>query len=149
MFEYRQVITRMRLGDTDRAIARAGLMGRRKAHAIRRVAEAAGWLDPSTPLPDNAELACGFGRRAVKASSISLAEPFRDQITQWWKEGLQGTTIHAALVRRHDFRGSYSSVRRFVQNLEATHPRVLFSTLLCKSPAVVCCGHSPVKRVGG
>ena len=30
MFEYRQVLTRMRLGDTDRAISRAGLMGRRK-----------------------------------------------------------------------------------------------------------------------
>ena len=27
MFEYRQVLTRMRLGDTDRAIARVGLMG--------------------------------------------------------------------------------------------------------------------------
>ena len=27
MFEVRQVLTRMRLGDTDRAIARAGLMG--------------------------------------------------------------------------------------------------------------------------
>ena len=27
MFEVRQVLTRMRLGDTDRAIARAGMMG--------------------------------------------------------------------------------------------------------------------------
>ena len=35
MFEYRQVLTRMRLGDTDRAIARAGLMGRRKAAQLR------------------------------------------------------------------------------------------------------------------
>jgi hypothetical protein len=31
MYQYRQVLTRMRLGDTDRAIARAGLMGRPKA----------------------------------------------------------------------------------------------------------------------
>ena len=30
MFEVRQILTRMRLGDTDRAIARAGLKGRRK-----------------------------------------------------------------------------------------------------------------------
>ncbi len=34
MFEYYQVPTRMRLGDTDRAIARCGLMGRRKAAAL-------------------------------------------------------------------------------------------------------------------
>ena len=51
MFEYRQVLTRMRLGDTDRAIARAGLMGRRKLAQLRRTAEAAGWLDVATPLP--------------------------------------------------------------------------------------------------
>ena len=36
MFEYRQVLTRVRLGDTDRAIARAGLMGRRKTAQLRR-----------------------------------------------------------------------------------------------------------------
>ena len=39
MFEYRQVLTRMRLGDTDRAIARTGLMGRRKAAQLRLTAE--------------------------------------------------------------------------------------------------------------
>ena len=54
MFEYRQVLTRMRLGDTDRAIARSGLMGRAKAAALRRVADAAGWLDPARPLPPEA-----------------------------------------------------------------------------------------------
>ena len=42
MFEYRQILTRMRLGDTDRAIARVGLMGRRKAAQLRHTAEAAG-----------------------------------------------------------------------------------------------------------
>ena len=41
MFEYRQVLTRMRLGDTDRAIARVGLMGRRKVAQLRRTGEAA------------------------------------------------------------------------------------------------------------
>ena len=56
MYQYRQVLFRMRLGDTDRAIARAGLMGRRKLGGVRRVAEAAGWLDPAVPLPDDAEL---------------------------------------------------------------------------------------------
>ena len=33
MYQYRQVLTRMRLGDSDRAIARGGLMGREKAGA--------------------------------------------------------------------------------------------------------------------
>jgi DNA replication protein DnaC len=45
MHEYRQIIARMRLGDTDRAIARTGLMGRKKAARIREIALAHGWLN--------------------------------------------------------------------------------------------------------
>jgi transposase len=123
MFEYRQVLTRMRLGDTDRAIARAGLMGRRKAAELRQVAEAAGWLDPATALPEDAQLSCRLSPRTERASSVSLAEPHRKRITEWWDRGVQGTTIHAALVRRHGFQGSYSSVRRFLQGIEAARPR--------------------------
>lgn len=124
MYQIRQVVIRMRLGDTDRAIARTGLMGRRKAGAVRRVAETSGWLDPAVPLPDDAELSRRLGRKAVKASSVSLVEPFRDEVTRWREQGIQGTTIHAALARKHGFRGSYSSVRRFLKDLEERHPQV-------------------------
>ena len=64
MFEVRQVLTRMRLGDTDRAIARAGLMGRRKLAQLRRTAEAAGWLDVATALPGIRSLPCTWVRCA-------------------------------------------------------------------------------------
>ncbi len=133
MYEYRQVLTRMRLGDTDRAIARAGLMGRAKAAAVREAAEAAGWLDPTVPLPEDAELARVLTvRRAIKASSVSLVEPHRARVEKWVGEGIAGTTIYAALVRRHQFRGSYSSVRRFVTGIEAARPQA--TTVLEFSP---------------
>jgi hypothetical protein len=45
---------------------------------------------------------------------------FADQIQQWHRDGIQGTTIHQALVRNHGFTGSYSAVRRFLQGLEPT-----------------------------
>jgi len=54
----------------------------------------------------------------------SLAEPHRALITRWWRQGLQGTTIHAALVRNHGFEGSYSSVRRFLAALHEANPQV-------------------------
>jgi hypothetical protein len=38
MYQHRQVIYRMRLGESDRTIARAGLMGRRKAAELREIA---------------------------------------------------------------------------------------------------------------
>ena len=124
MFEYRQVLTRMRLGDTDRAIARAGLMGRRKAAQLRRTAEATGWLDVATPLPADPELAVSLGSVRTQPAVASLAEPHRERITRWWRQGIQGATIHGALVRSHGFTGSYSSVRRFLAALEAAHPQV-------------------------
>ena len=124
MFEYRQVMTRMRLGDTDRAIARVGLMGRRKVAQLRRTAEAAGWLDVATPLPGDPELAVHLGSVRTQPAVASLAEPHRERITRWWRQGVQGTTIHGALVRSHGFTGSYSSVRRFLAGIEAAHPQV-------------------------
>ena len=38
MFQYRQVLVRLRQGDSDRDIARSRLMGRPKVAAFRRVA---------------------------------------------------------------------------------------------------------------
>jgi hypothetical protein len=38
MHQYRQVLCRIRLGDTDRSIARSGLIGRRKSAELRQIA---------------------------------------------------------------------------------------------------------------
>jgi hypothetical protein len=57
MHEYRQVLVRMRRGDSDREIARSDLMGRAKSAALRATAAAQGWLAPDRPLPDDATLA--------------------------------------------------------------------------------------------
>ena len=66
MFEYRHIVVRMRLGDSDRALAKAGLIGRPKAKALRAVAAAQGWLDPKTSLPDESVFAKVFGLAATK-----------------------------------------------------------------------------------
>jgi transposase len=118
MFQYRQVLVRLRQGDTDRQIARAGLMGRRKAGEVRDAATARGWLDTTTPLPDDITLAGVFQPSAEPRSScVSTLEPYREQITQWADAGIQGTTMHAALVRNHGYKGSYSAMRRFMRSL--------------------------------
>jgi hypothetical protein len=49
MHQYRHILIRMRLGDSDRQIARAKLMGRTKAAGLRKTAEAHGWLSPKFP----------------------------------------------------------------------------------------------------
>lgn len=124
MHQYRHVLSRMRLGETDRAVARAGLMGRRKTAELRSRAARHGWLDPKQPLPSDAELARALHTRKVDQLQPSLVEPYAEEVTGWWKDGVQGSTIHSALVRKYGFGGSYSCVRRFLSQLKADHPEV-------------------------
>jgi transposase len=121
MYQYRQALLRMRQGDSDRDIARTGLMGRPKARSVRAVAAERGWLDAQTPLPDDDALAAAFAHPPRPAATSTL-EPFRAQITRWLADGIQGTTIHAALQRNHGYTGSYSAVRRFLQAQAASQP---------------------------
>lgn len=121
MYQYRQVLVRMRQGDSDRDIARSKTMGRKKIAAVRDIATRSGWLDPNLAMPDDAVLAAAFtGKEILSTQCISTLEPWRDQITQWYNAGIQGKTIHATLVRNHGYTGSYSSVHRFVQQIHSS-----------------------------
>lgn len=121
MHHYRQALARMRRGDSDRDIARSRLMGRKKLARLRAVATERGWLTPTVPLPDDAVLATLFVRQdELPRQCVSGLEPWREQIVAWRDEGIQGTTIHAALVRRHGYTGSYASVHRFLRRLPSS-----------------------------
>ena len=117
MFQYQQILFRMRSGESDRDLARAGVVGRRDAGEVRKQAIAQGWLDPARPLPSEAELGQAFAQRSQPAGNGSTVAPYRARIQAWVAEGIDSTTIHRALVRNHGFTGSYSAVRRFVQSL--------------------------------
>ena len=94
MFQYRAVLVRMRQGDSDRDIARARLMGRRKVAAFRALATRHGWLDAHAPLPEDAQIAAVVGRARRARSTISTVEPFRDIVARWVEQGVAGVAIH-------------------------------------------------------
>jgi transposase len=120
MYQYRQILVRMRRGDSDRDIARSKTMGRKKIAQVREIAGKQGWLVPEAAPPDEQVLANFLGRREVlPASCVSTLEPWREQIAKWRAAGIQGTTIHATLARNHGYTGSYSSVYRFLLQLDA------------------------------
>jgi len=64
MFQYRQVLVRLRAGDTVREIARSGLMGRDKLGMLRAMAEQHGWLDVNADMPGDEAIAAVLGARA-------------------------------------------------------------------------------------
>ncbi|KAF5048898.1 IS21 family transposase ISPpu7 [anaerobic digester metagenome] len=126
MYEIRHVITRMRLGESDREIERAGLMGRRKAGQLRAIAIDQGWLDPSRPLPPNEELEALVLSPRAQQPSQSLAAPMAALICTWMERGIQATTIHEALVERYGFTGGYDSVKRFIRRNKKAAPATVF-----------------------
>jgi transposase len=64
-----------------------------------------------------------LAKDAPEPPSTSSILPFADQVRAWHEEGIQGVTIHNALVRKHGFTGHYSCVRRFLQKLERKYPK--------------------------
>lgn len=124
MYQYRQVLSRLRLNDSSRAIARSGLMGRTKVEALRRIAHEKGWLDPSLPLPDDATLAEALRPVTHRPQTQSTVLPYEEQVKNWCRRGVRGTSIYSALVRNHGFCGSYSAVRRFIRHIKEANPDV-------------------------
>ncbi len=134
MFQYRQVLVRMRQGDSDRDIKRARLMGRPKAAELRAMAIERGWLDGAAPLPEDAEIAAALGAHRRAASTISGLEPRREIVERWFAQGVPGVAIHAVLRREHGFTGSYSAVRRMLAAVRAALPPEA-TVRLCFAPA--------------
>lgn len=122
MHHYRDILVRMRFGQSSRQLAKQRIIGRRKTQQIKDIAEVNGWLDPKVPLPDNEILAKAFMANEPKPSTTSLVEPYRKSVEDWVEQGVLATRIHQVLVSKHNFCGSYSSVQRFVKQLAAETP---------------------------
>jgi transposase len=123
MFQYRQVLVRLRAGDSVREIARTGVMGRDKLAEVQILAVARGWLDAANELPDDEALAAALGqRKRVASSTVSSAEPHREIIERWIAAGVQGRAIHAALKREYGYTGSYSAIVRIARRVRAQQP---------------------------
>ena len=122
MHEYRQALMRLRQGDSEREIARSGLMGRAKAARFRELACEKGWLELTRPLPADAEIAAALAPPRVPLTAQSTLAAYRQLVTQWLGQGVSGVAIHSALVREHGFTGHYSSVRRLIAALAQALP---------------------------
>src|SRR5262249_13569986 len=102
MHEIRQIIFRLRLGDSIRGIARAELADRKKIRNIRKIAIQEDWLNSKKELPSDEELS-KFFKPKKEIPVQSLVSPYKEQIEEWVKQGIQASTIHGALQRQYHF----------------------------------------------
>ena len=126
MFQYRQVLSRLRLGESSRSIARSGLMGRAKVEAFRRLAGQKGWLNPLAEMPDEATIAGALPARTVRPQTESAVLPYQEMVTKWWEQGIHAKRIHRNPGVRRDT-SSPAPTPRSGASLEASSERILGS----------------------
>jgi len=118
------IVYRLRRGQSERAIAKD--LGHSR-HTIRRyhdLAKAKGYLEMYRDVPGPEDLARELGPVSSAPVVASTVEPYRSVVGEYLKLGVEMATIHSRLVREHGYRGSYSSVKRFVRHLRPREPEV-------------------------
>jgi transposase len=113
----RDLIHRLRSGDSERRIARDLDVSRPTIHKYRLLAEQRGFLEPGTPLPADAVLLQALGPAPQPPHTASTVEPHRDTVQKLLDQGVEMAAIYARLRDDHQYTGTYSSVRRFVHVL--------------------------------
>jgi len=120
----RELIYRLRAGESQRRIARDLGMSRATVSKYRRWAEAQGYLDETNSLPDEATLAAAWGKPPRQPHIASSVEPYRKIVQGWVTQGVEMMAIWQHLQDDYQYQGSYSAVRRFVHKLRPPAPKV-------------------------
>ena len=82
VYEYRQVIYRLKKGQSTRSIAKDGLMSRDKVRKIQLVAKEQGWLEESGGIPEEIVLAAHFQSKSQRPSTSAI-EKHSELVTTW------------------------------------------------------------------
>lgn len=117
MNHMRELIHRLRSGESQRRIARDLHLSRATVSKYQRWAEEQGYLDKAQAMPDDASLAAALGQPARPPRAESSVEPYRDIVQSLLDQGVETAAIWQRLRDDHQYTGSYSAVRRFVDKL--------------------------------
>lgn len=119
----RDLIHRLRQGQSERAIAADLGLARLTVRKYHARARDAGLVGPARPLPSDEELAALLGSALVPPRTPSTVAPYRAVVEELLAQSVEQMTIFDRLGQ-HGYTGSYSSVRRFVAQLRPRQPRV-------------------------
>lgn len=112
------IIYRLRQGQSQRAIERDLGHSRHTLRKYYAIAEVKGYLDPLRLLPEPDEIERELGVAKPPPIVQSTLEPYREAVSELMKLDVEMATIYRRLVSNHGYRGSYTSVKRFVRRIK-------------------------------
>lgn len=118
----RDVIHRLRCGESQRRIARDTGLSRPTIQKYGALAEQEGFLDPHTPLPDDATLLALLGAPSRPPQTPSSVEPYAETVNELLDQHVEMTAILDRLRDNYGYTGSYSSLRRYVRRIRPREP---------------------------
>jgi transposase len=124
MNHIQDIVRRIRLGESERRIARDMKISRGTVHKYHEIAKEKGYLEKAGAQPSEAELTEALGPGVQAPRQASTVEPYRETIQDWLKQGVEMTAIWKRLQENFGYTGGYSSIRRFVHRLEPAEPEV-------------------------
>ena len=125
MWDMREILRRVRLGESDRAISQALGISRNTVRKYREWAAQAAL--PAGELPATEQLHALLQAQLPATPPPprpSAVEPYRELVVRWREQGLECQAIWQRLQRDHGFQGSYAALWRFVSRLEGAQPEV-------------------------
>jgi len=129
MFELRQVIQRLRMGESARQIARSQHLGRATVESIHCIALMQDWLNPLGQIPDDVTLATFFKTPRKAPQNVSSVEPFREEILKWHAQGINATTMRRALHQKQSKRLKTSAIASCTRRLGSLTRRCVVSSM--------------------
>lgn len=124
MREIVDIINRLRNGDSERSISEDLGNSRVTVNRYHRLADEKGLLDPAARSLQARDLLEALGPPSTKIRVASSVLPYEDMLAGWVESGVEMVTMFDRLVEGHGYRGSYSSVRRFLANKRRANPEV-------------------------
>ncbi len=125
MNHLRDLINRLRAGESERRIARDMHLSRTTVRKYRDLAEQHGYLHPEQALPDEPTLLAAWGPGLLPRPVPSSVEPYQDTVQRLVDQGVEMTAIYQRLCDTHGYTGSYSAVRRYVHRLSPHSPEAV------------------------
>jgi transposase len=122
MNHIQDIVRRIQQGDSERRIAKDMQISRGTVHKYFKIAKEKGYLEKTDTQPSESELTEALGPGVQPPRQTSTVEPYRERIQDWVKQGVEMTAIWLRLQENFGYQGGYSSIRRFVHQLEPVEP---------------------------
>ncbi len=118
MNHLRDLIRRLRAGESERRIARDMKISRPTVHKYHEIARQQGYLEKEAVLPNDETLQAVLGPGPQPPKIASSVEGYGEVVKTLHKQEVEMVAIWQRLKDSYGYTGSYSSVRRYVAHLE-------------------------------